>query len=111
MRDQATAILEARARCLPEMPQLCAPPRDVRRFVKEDQIEREVIEFVASTIQVDRPALDCLVRDRRLASGSHEGADSTLQEILIDAAVLVQESQAASNRCANAWRWGWDRPS
>src|SRR6185436_18764243 len=79
--------------CLPEVPQLCAAPRDVRRFVEENQIKREVVELVASAIQVGRSALDRLVRDRRLTSGGDEGTDRAFQEVLIDAAVLVQESQ------------------
>ena len=44
----------------------------MRRFV-EDQIKREVVELVASAIQVGRSALDRLVRDRRLTSGGDEG--------------------------------------
>ena len=81
------------AGCLPEAPQLGAPPRDVRRFVEQDQVERQVVEVVAAAVQVGRAALNRLVRDRRLARGGDERADRALQEVLIDAAVLVEQSQ------------------
>ena len=53
---------------LPETAQLRAPPRHVRGFVEQDQVEREVVQVVAATVQVCRSTLDRLVRDRRLKS-------------------------------------------
>ena len=78
---------------LPEAAQLRAAPRHVRGFVEQDQVEREVVEVVAATVQVGRSALDRLVRDRLLARRGDERSDRALQEVLIDAAVLVQQSQ------------------
>ena len=65
----------------------------MRRFVEQDQVEREVVELVAAAVQVGRAALDRLVRDRLLARCGDERADRALQEVLIDATVLVEQSQ------------------
>src|SRR5580765_5183451 len=78
---------------LPEAAQLRAAPRHVRGFVEQDEVEREVVQIVAATVQVGRSTLDRLVRDRLLAYRGDKRFDRAFQEVLIDTTMFVQQSQ------------------
>src|ERR671924_1796178 len=59
-------------------------------------------------VQIGGAALNCLVRDGLRAWGRHDRLDDALQEVLVDAALLVQEPQrgfeAMSDRIALSMR-------
>ena len=67
---------------------------DVRRLVEQHEVQREVVELVAAAVQVRGPPLDRLVRDRlaRTAPATNR-LDRALDQVLVDAAVLVEQPQ------------------
>ena len=85
---------ESLARPFPQAAKPSAALNDVRCLVEDDQVEREIVEIVATVIQVRRAALNRLIRDRLVAGSGDERRDGPLQEVLIDAAMLVEKTKA-----------------
>ena len=55
-----------------------------------------------AVIEVRRAALNRLISDRLVAGSRDEGRDRPLQQVLIDAAMLIEKTEPASNRWASA---------
>src|SRR6476660_8802851 len=85
---------ESLARPFPQAAKPSAALNDVRGLVEDDQVEREIVKIVATVIQVGRTALNRLICDRLVASSGDERRDGPLQEVLIDAAMLVEKTEA-----------------
>ena len=80
-------------RGLPGTAKLRAPPYDMRSFVEKHEVQRQVVEFITTRVQVRRAALDGLVCDGLWARCRDDRCDRSLEQVLIDPAVLVQQAQ------------------
>jgi hypothetical protein len=69
------------------------PLRDMRRLVEQHQVQGEVVQVLSAAVQVSRAPLDRLVGDRLFALGRDERPNGPLQQVLVDAAVFVQEPE------------------
>ena len=69
------------------------PSHDMRCFVEQHDVQGQVVQVLSPAIQVRRSTLNRLVCDRRVALRGDERADRAFEQVLVDAAVLIEQSK------------------
>ena len=88
---------EPRAECLsrrlPELAQFRPSSDDMRCFVEQHGVQGQVVQVLSPAIQVCRSTLNRLVCDRRIALRGDKRGDRAFEQVLVDAAVLIEQSK------------------
>src|SRR5262245_43200219 len=65
----------------------------MRCFVEQHDVQGQVVQVLSPAIQVSRSTLNRLVCDRHVALRGDERADRAFEQVLVDAAVLIEQSK------------------
>ena len=91
IEDAASLVsLKSFARCLEHSVQSRGPSSRVRHLVQEHQEESNVVELMPTAVQIRRATLNRFVSDQLLAWCRDDWLDASLDDVLIQATVLVE---------------------